>query len=186
MDSGAYSGLIPACWATFCHFCRSRRMKSVNSAGALDTGVAPSSLSRLITSGRPTACPKSREIFARHVVRYAGRCHDADPGRCLESRQRLGDGRHVRCERRPLEARHAQRSQAALLHLRPDRLMLSNTRSMLPASRSVTAGALPRYGTCTMLGAGHQLEQLAGEMDRAAVARAGEIELSGILLQRAR
>ena len=55
-----------------------------------------------------------------------------------------------------------------------------NIRSMRPPSRSVTAGPVPRYGTCSMSTAGHLREQRAGEMRRRAGAGRAERQLAGI------
>ena len=46
----------------------------------------------------------------------------------------------------------------------------SNRTCTRPASRSVTAGGPPRYGTCKQVDAGHHLEQFAGHMTGRAVA----------------
>src|SRR6516165_8396834 len=58
--------------------------------------------------------------------------------------------------------------------------MLSNSTCSCPASRSVRAGALPRYGTSSNVDARHQFEQLAAEMRRGSDPRRAHGDLARI------
>ena len=105
----------------------------------------------------------------------------AEQGARLVAWHGLADGRHVGqfAASAASVVTASARSLPALMWPIDDG-MLSKVTCTWPPSRSVSAGAEPLIRHVRHLHAGHHLEQLAGQMDRGAVAGRRHVDLAGI------
>ena len=119
-----------------------------------------------------------------HIGRRAGGRVEAEHRVGIEALQPgLVERRHVGEQRRALAGCPPPAASACRPARAAGAMPGSNRKSIWPASRSVSAGAAPRYGTCTREHAGLRFHHLAGQVRRAAVARRAEAELAGVGLQ---
>src|SRR5262245_25921558 len=83
--------------------------------------------------------------------RRAGRGQQAEPRAALQlPHADFGHGRHVGHCGKPLRRRHCERAHPPLRQLLAVSGTMSNIMVTWPATTSCSAGAAPRYGTCTM------------------------------------
>ena len=156
-------------------------MKAENSSGVLLVATAPS-LMRLSTNVRVRRDPPDLVGDLRHHLGgRAGRRQHALPGGHVEAGQasRRSPGRSGAAGVRLRLATPSARSLPVATLGQIDG-MVSKIMSTWPPSSAVIAGALPVIGHVHDVGPGGELEQLGGEMRRAAVTRARIGELARI------
>ena len=160
-------------------------MNAANCSGVVGAGSAPCAVKPLAHVGRIEDLRDLGVPLRDDVLRRAGRREQAEPRRDVEARQaRLppsSASSGASFERSAVVTASAFSLPAFTCGIALARL--SNMNCVSPASSACVAGAPPLYGTWTMSVAGVDLEQLAGEMSRAAVAARAERELAGIRLR---
>ena len=145
-------GLMPAVLITLAHLSVWSTTSFLNSAGVIGIGEAPSSSIRACSLGFFSTVFDRRIELGDHVGRGAFWHRDAVDDIGLIAGHGFGDGRNVREAggTRLVSATPSARSLPDLTWpIGPGRL--SKAECNWPPSTSTSAGAVPRYGTWTML-----------------------------------
>ena len=136
------------------------------------------------TSSLCSASAMSRCSFCTIARRRAGAHDDAVPRGDVEARQAaLGDGRHVGQLRRAPRARDRERDELAGLHVLQHRRDAGEHHLHVAAEQVVHRRRDALVRDVHRLDAGLDVQQLAGEVRAAAVARRREVELAGVRLR---
>ena len=181
----AHSGLMFFFLMTSAQRAVSAWIVAARSCGVPPPGSRPSAANFSLDLGLGQ---HARALGTELVDDDGGRCrrhHQRIPGYRLEAGQALlGDGRQL--GQRPASACRLAtpiaRSLPAWMCGSADGIG-ANIIVTCPPSRSLTAGAMPLYGTCISVDAGLELEQLAGEVRLAAGAGRREAELARLRLR---
>ena len=146
-----HSTRIPVCRTSSRQSANSRLISSANCSGVLPVCSAPCRAAFLEVG-------RSEHLGDRGVEpcddggRRVGRRQQAGPQPAGVPRNAaLRDGRKVRQRRRALGGRDREQPELAAARVRRTAAMVAIATCRLPASRSVTTGGLPRYGTCVMV-----------------------------------
>ena len=143
---------MPALRARSSHFATSALTKAVKTSGVFGSGSAPCSASRCL---RIRQHEDAAGIGADLVDDIARRARPARTGRTSRATGSPAGPSRRRSENpgtAPSAPRRSCRSHAACRRrcAASPRRRGENIRSMRPPSRSVTAGPVPRYGTCSI------------------------------------
>ena len=176
----------PDAFTTVAHFFVSAAMnfaKSARNHAARDRPAPAAALQR-----RAWPAPGG---FLLQAVDHLGRCPPAPAGRNHEpprspsERAGLSHRGQIRQRAAALGAGDRQRLELAGLMCGIAEGRLSNIRSMLRPSGRAAPGP-SRGREVDHVGAGHGLEEFAGEVDRGAIAAAGHVQLAGVGLRATR
>ena len=153
------------------HFLRSATMNSLKVLRSDTTGSAITEAIRSFTTASCAIVFAGLLDLCDDLFRNAGTHADAEPRGGVEARDGVGDCRDLGEERGALERGDAERIDGVATHLPDDRGRVIEHQVDLPADEIVHRRRTAAIRDVVHLGAGHGLEQFAGEMNGRAVAR---------------
>ena len=177
----AQSTFAPDAFTIRAYFGISRAMNAANCSGVVGAGFRALRGQALAHVGRVEYPGDLGVPLGDHVLRRAGRREQAVPRRDVEARQaRFGHRRQVGRERRARGGRHRQRLQLAGLDLRRGVGEVVEHELDVAGEQRLRRRRAALVRNVDDVGAGVDLEQLAGEMPGAAVAARTERQLARI------